>query len=140
MEVQKKLYLVFFIITFLLVCIYSYISIDLLLNKGDHIDMNISQVFGNILMCSFFISGYIIIVSKEKPSNKLISRLKSFVLFLLFFSVGWICEYNFILFDEGFKTGKDLYWQIGALFLGVMSIGFSFYLLNFKLKSIQLFQ
>lgn len=135
MNLNKNIYLVLFTISFLILCAYSYISLDLLINAGDHIEMNISSVFGNILMCSFFLSGYIILL-KEKASKKHLSRLKSFILFLLILSVIWLCIYNFTLLEEGFKSGKELYWQITALIFGFTSIGFNFYLLNFRLKNI----
>jgi len=114
MNLNKNTYLALFTISFIILCAYSYISIDLLFNSGNHIDMNISSVFGNILMCSFFLSGYIIL-SKEKASKKFISRLKYFILFLLIVSVIWLCVYNFVLLEEGFKSCKKLYWQITTL-------------------------
>jgi len=135
MKPNKNIYFTLFVISFLVLCVYSYISIDILINGGNDIDMNINSIFGNILVCSFFLSGYIIL-SKEKTSKKLISILKSFVLLLLILSVIWISVYNNLLIQEGFKSGKELYWQITTIILGVSSIVFGIYLLNFKLKNI----
>lgn len=135
MKPNKNIYFILFVISFLILCVYSYISIDILINGGNNIDMNINSIFGNILVCSFFLSGYIIL-TKEKTSKKLISVLKSFVLLLLLLSVIWISVYNNLLIQEGFKSGKELYWQITTLILGISSIVFSIYLLNFKLKNI----
>lgn len=122
------------IISFIILCIYIYISVDLLFYGGKNIDMNINSIFGNILVCTFFLSGYIIL-TKDESNKKLTFVLKKILLFLLILSVIFFSIYNNLLFENGFKSGKKLYWQITTLILGISSIIFNFYIINYKLKN-----
>ena len=134
MNIKKQFYLIMSIISFIILCIYIYISVDLLFYGGKNIDMNINSIFGNILVCTFFLSGYIIL-TKDESNKKLTFVLKKILLFLLILSVIFFSIYNNLLFENGFKSGKKLYWQITTLILGISSIIFNFYIINYKLKN-----
>ena len=137
MKSKKTVFLVLTVVSFIVLCFYIINTITIFSNNDSNLVININSIFGNIIVCSIFLSNYFFIsnVSKTTPKKEIAITTKYFPLLLLLIAVLGLSIYNYLLIENGFSQGKELYWQLTTLVFGIASCVFLVYLMK-KFKTI----
>lgn len=103
--------------SFLVLISYSTIVVVESFSEGRISMINLSSIFGNVIIATIFI------LDKISSKNFKLSKSVTYLLnFLIVFSVVFSGVLLNELINVGFLTGKELFWQLATVFLALGSI------------------
>jgi len=131
---RKYLINFYLIITYCLVGYYIIESIYSYSENHQFLYNNTTMIFVCLGLSILFLSFYIHdkIKTKDQYKPELDKRMKYFSLSLFWVNLICIINYILLLVDNGFSTGKNLFWQISSLVLGLFILGLYLHLFNQK--------
>lgn len=131
---KKYLINFYLVVTYGLVGYYIMESINAYIENHHFLYNNTTMIFVclglSILFLSFFVHNNV--KTKNQFNPELDKRAKYFSLSLFWVNLICIINYILLLSNNGFATGKKLFWQLASLVLGVFIIGLYIHLFNKK--------
>lgn len=119
----NKFYIFLMVLSLIFIIYHTYEVVQILNNKGEYLYLNFSLIFSNLGVISIFLYSF---NKKHKEIYNSLPKLfsKKIPVILLVSTVIYLSADNYILVENGLSNGKQLYWQIFSILLGLGLIRF----------------